>query len=43
MQSVPDLVAQGFALALVTYVFVWGMTIPIRWMISALGFRSDAE
>jgi len=37
MPTVPELVGSGFGLGLIVYVFVWGLTIPIRWFLRLLG------
>jgi len=30
-------VAEGFGLALTSWIFIWGMTLPIRWFLHMLG------
>lgn len=36
--TMADLVTSGFAAAFVTYVLVWGLTVPIRYVARMLGF-----
>jgi len=35
--TVAELVAGGFGLGLTVYVFVWGVTLPIRWFVRLTG------
>lgn len=38
LPEIPALVVQGFALALVVWVFVWGITLPVRVLARFLGY-----
>jgi len=35
--TIPQLVTDGFAFAFLVWLTVWGLTIPFRWLVRALG------
>lgn len=40
--SIPTLVTEGFALALVVWVTIWGLSLPWRLITRLIGLRADA-